>query len=153
MDGYVVSISKRQHGVVHNFELNIFKLNQRSFLVDEDEGVRRRAATCIGWLGQADLAEVLLPLLNDESDSVRRSAAEAMGNLRNRQTLFALIEHLNDPVESVGKIVLAAIEKITGKKMSKSLPKGEAQLQRLIVRWSEWWKSEQAAEERCVAQK
>ncbi len=122
-------------------------------LSDEDEGVRRRAATCIGWLGQADLAEVLLPLLNDESDSVRRSAAEAMGNLRNRQTLFALIEHLNDPVESVGKIVLAAIEKITGKKMSKSLPKGEAQLQRLIVRWSEWWKSEQAAEERCVAQK
>jgi hypothetical protein len=68
-----------------------------------------------------------------------------MGNLRNTKTLIALIEHLNDPVVSARKAVLAAIETITAKKMSKSLPTTEASLQRLIARWREWWKSEQAA--------
>jgi len=113
-----------------------------SMLSDKDEGVRRRTATCIGWLGWEELAGRLTPLLNDSSASVRRAAAEAMGNLGNEQVVLSLIEHLKDPDKATRKIVLCAIEKITGKKLVKSFPKKEADMDRLIVRWHEWWKEE-----------
>jgi HEAT repeat protein len=109
---------------------------------DEDEEVRRRAATCIGWLGQEKLAVELLPLLDDNSISVRRAAVEAMANLRSQQVVSFLIERLNDPVVSIRKAVLNTIETITGKKMSKSFPKGEKEFARLIMRWRQWRKEE-----------
>ena len=109
---------------------------------DKNEEVRRRAATCIGWLGNEELAVKLLPLLDDNSISVRRAAVETMGNLRSRQVVSSLIEQLNDPVESIRKVVFISLEKITGKKMSKSLPKDEEGFEQLIARWQEWWKEE-----------
>ncbi|MHC4085599.1 MAG: HEAT repeat domain-containing protein [Planctomycetota bacterium] len=111
-------------------------------LTDKNEEVRRRAATCIGWLDQEELAVKLLPLLNDNSVSVRRATVETMGNLRSRQVISSLIELLNDPAESVRKVVFIALEKITGKKMSKSLPKDEEGFEHLTARWQEWWKEE-----------
>jgi hypothetical protein len=111
-------------------------------LSDEDEEVRRRAATCIGWLGRKELAIELLPLLNDNSISVRRATAEAMGNLHNNQVVSSLIERLQDPDKPTRKTVLGAIEAITDKKMSKSFPKNQRDMQRLAVRWQEWWKEE-----------
>jgi len=113
-----------------------------SMLSDENEGVRRRAAMCIGWLNQTEFAVELLPLLEDVSESVRRAAAEAMGSLRDQRVVFALIERLRDPDESVRRTVLTAIENITGKKMSKSLPRDEESLKRLIIRWNDWCSSE-----------
>ena len=113
-------------------------------LSDKDEGVRHRAATCIGWLGQGKLAADLTILLDDDSVLVRRSAAEAMGNLGNRQVVLSMIEHLKDPDKATRKIVLCAIEKITGKKIGKSFPKNKADMDRLIARWHEWWKEELA---------
>jgi hypothetical protein len=65
-----------------------------------------------------------------------------MGNLRSRQVVSSLIEQLNDPVESIRKVVFIALEKITGKKMSKSLPKDEEGCEHLVARWQEWWKEE-----------
>jgi HEAT repeat protein len=109
---------------------------------DKNEGIRRRAATCIGWLGQEELAVELLPLLDDNRVSVRRAAVEAMGNLRSRQVVSSLIEQLNDPVVSIRKVVSSALEKITGKKMSKSFPKNEEGFEHLTARWQEWWKEE-----------
>jgi HEAT repeat protein len=111
-------------------------------LSDENEEVRRRAATCIGWLRQQELAVELLPLLSDKSACVRRAAIEAMGNLRSRKVVSALIEHLNDRDKSVRKVILETLRRITGKKMSGPLPKSEKALQRFIARWHEWWKEE-----------
>jgi len=110
---------------------------------DEDEEVRRRAVTCIGWLGKEELAVELVPLLDDSSISVRLAAVEAMGNLRCRQVVRPLIKHLNDPAESVRKAVLSALKIITGKKMSGPFPKNAKSLERLIVRWQEWWNQQQ----------
>jgi HEAT repeat protein len=109
---------------------------------DENEEVRRRAATCIGWLGKKIFAIELLPLLDDSSVSVRKAAVQAMGNLGNRQVVSSLIEQLNDPVDSIRKAVLSSLETITGKKMSKSFPKGKKEFERLIARWQEWRKEE-----------
>lgn len=111
-------------------------------LSDKDEGVRRRAATCIGWLGQGKLAADLTILLDDDSALVRQSAAEAMGNLGNERVVLSLIEHLKDPDKATRKTILCAIEKITGKKMGKSLPTNEADIGRLIARWRQWWKED-----------
>jgi hypothetical protein len=92
---------------------------------DDDEEVRRRSATCVGWLGKKEFAVELLPVLDDSSISVR-----------------FLIERLNDPVESIRRMVLSAIETITGKKMSRSFPKKEEEFKRLIMRWRQWSKEE-----------
>ena len=111
-------------------------------LSDKDEGVRRRAATCIGWLGQGRFAADLTILLDDDSVLVRQSAAEAMGNLGNERVVLSMVEHLKDPDKATRKTILCAIEKITGKKMGKSLPKNEADIGRLIARWRQWWKED-----------
>ena len=113
-----------------------------SMLSDEDEGVRRRAATCIGWLGQGKFAADLTILLDDDSVSVRQSAAEALGNLGNERVVLSLVEHLKDPDKTTRKTVLSAIETITGKKMGKSLPINEEDINRLIARWRQWWKED-----------
>ena len=109
---------------------------------DEDEEVRRRSATCIGWLRQEELAVELLPLLSDRSACIRRAAIEAMGKLRSRKVISALIEHLSDPEKSVRKAILETLKKITGKSMSGPLPRDEKALQCFIARWREWWKGE-----------
>ena len=111
-------------------------------LSDKDEGVRRRAATCIGWLGKSRFALDLTKLLDDDSVPVRGAAAEAMGNLGNPQVVMSLIEHLKDPDRETRKIILHAIEKITDKKIGTSFPASEANLNRLIARWRQWWKEE-----------
>ena len=109
---------------------------------DEDEEVRRRAATCIGWLGKEELAVELVPLLDDSSILVRGAAIEAMGNLSCRQVVWPLIEHLNEPEESVRKAVNSALEIITGKKMSGPFPKDAKSLEHLIARWRQWWQEQ-----------
>ncbi len=111
-------------------------------LSDKDEGVRRRAAACIGWLGKTRLALDLTILLDDDSVLVRRAAAEAMGNLANPQVVMSMIEHLKDPDKETRKIILCAIEKITGKKIGKSFPTNKTDLDRLIARWRQWWKED-----------
>jgi len=113
-------------------------------LSDDDEEVRRRAVTCIGWLGQEAFAVELLPLLDDSTVPVRRAAVEAMGNLRSWQVVPPLIERLNDPEESIRTAALCALETITGKKMSGSSRADEKSHQRLIARWRIWWRDKHA---------
>jgi len=113
-------------------------------LCDENEDIRRRTATCIGWLKKEELAVKLVPLLDDSSTSVRRAAVEAMVNLRSRKVVSALIEHLSDPEKTIRKAIISALKAITGKKMSGSFPRNEESLQLLIIRWRQWWKDEQA---------
>ena len=110
-------------------------------LCDENEDIRRRTATCIGWLGKEELAVELVPLLDDSSVSVRLAVVETMAHLHSREVVFALIEHLSDPAErKICKAIIAALETITGKKMSGSFPRDEKSLKILITRWAEWWK-------------
>jgi HEAT repeat protein len=109
---------------------------------DEDEEVRRRAAACVGWLGRKKFAVKLLPFLADSSVSVRLAAVEAMDNLGSRQVVSTLIKRLNDPEESVRKAIVHALKTITGKRMHGQFPTDERSLQRLIVRWQEWWQEE-----------
>ncbi|MHC4172417.1 MAG: HEAT repeat domain-containing protein [Planctomycetota bacterium] len=113
-----------------------------SMFSDEDKEVRRRAVTCIGWLGQQELAVELLPLLSDRSVCVRLAAVEAMGKLSSRQVVSTLIEHLSDPEKSVRKAILDTLKRITGKKMSGPLPRDKESLRRFIARWREWWNEE-----------
>jgi len=86
-------------------------------LSDDDEGVRRRAITCIGWLG---------------------GQAGKGGNHHSHKVVSALIQCLNDRSESIKNAALDTLETVTGKKMSapRTLPG------RLIEQWQKWWKSE-----------
>ena len=109
---------------------------------DEDELVRRRAATYIGWLGKKEYAVKLLAPLNDRSVMVRRAAIESMANLRCREVVAGLINQLNDPDKAVRKDIIAALKIITGKKMSGPFPKDEQSLLRLMERWRQWWQEQ-----------
>jgi hypothetical protein len=91
---------------------------------DEDEEVRRRAVTCIGWLGQKQLT------------------VKTTNYLRSPQVISPLIERLNDPAEFIRKAALGALEAITGRKMSQPSPADQKSHQHLIERWRKWWKQE-----------
>jgi len=86
-------------------------------LSDRDEGVKRRAVTCIGWLS---------------------GQIETIGHSQLRRVISALIECLNDPAESIRKATLDALQAVTGKKMLTSRTSPE----RLIEQWRNWWKTE-----------
>ncbi|NQT02138.1 MAG: HEAT repeat domain-containing protein [Planctomycetes bacterium] len=86
-------------------------------LSDGDVSVRRRAITCIGWLGE--------------------QIAKA-GNHHRQQAISALIKCLNDPAESIGNAALDTLQTITGKKM----PASRTSPERLIEQWQKWWQAE-----------
>ncbi|MHC4739452.1 MAG: HEAT repeat domain-containing protein [Planctomycetota bacterium] len=91
---------------------------------DEDEEVRRRAVTCIGWLGQ------------------KQPTVKKMNYLRSRQVVSALIERLNDPAESIRHAALDALEATTGRKFGELSPANRNSHQCLIEQWRKWWKEE-----------
>jgi hypothetical protein len=86
-------------------------------LFDEDEGVRRRAITCIGWMGL----------------EVRKKDSH-----RPHQTVSALIQCLNDPAESIKNAALGALQAVTGKKFSAKSASPES----LTELWQKWWQAE-----------
>ncbi len=86
-------------------------------LSDDDEGVRRRAVTCIGWLcGQVG----------------------KVGNHRSYKVVFALVQCLGDRSESIKNAALDTLQTVTGKKMSAPRTSPE----RLIEQWQQWRKAE-----------
>ncbi len=109
---------------------------------DVDEDVRRRAAACLGWLGQKHLAVELLPLLRGESTSVRLAALEALGNLKSFAVVAEVIERLDDPEEPVQKKAFQVLETITGKQMGETFPEDEEGRRFLIARWRAWQEKE-----------
>lgn len=111
-------------------------------LADENEDVRRRTATCLGWLGPEHLAVKLLPLLADNSTAVRSAALEAMANLRSRQVVPAVVELLDDAQAAVRKKASDALHAIAGKPREHKLPEDKGSRQRLIARWRAWWEEE-----------
>ena len=111
-------------------------------LSDKHEDVRRRAAACLGWLGQEHLATHLLPLLRDESAFVRRTALDALGNLRSRRAVPEVIELLDDPEIAVRKKAFDVLRDITGKQMLEAFPEDEQEHQLLLARWRVWLERE-----------
>jgi predicted nucleic acid-binding Zn-ribbon protein len=88
-----------------------------SMLYDGDVAVRRRAITCIGWVG----------------GQITRAGVH-----HRPRVISALIRCLNDPVESVRNAALNSLQSVTGKKM----PAGRTSPERLIGQWQKWWKTE-----------
>ena len=111
-------------------------------LGDENEDVRHRAATCVGWLGHEPLSAQLLPLLADTSASVRRAAIEALGNLKSLNVVADVIDLLDDPEESVQRTASHVLQTITGKQMVKAFPEDENERQILVARWRAWQREE-----------
>jgi hypothetical protein len=91
---------------------------------DENEEVRRRAITCIGWLAQG------------------QAAVDTTENLHSRQVVSALVRCLDDPEKSTRTTALGVLETVTGKKMSNQLPPDEDSHQDIIARWKKWWTQE-----------
>jgi multidrug resistance efflux pump len=107
-------------------------------LRDNDEDVRRRAVTCLGWLGHEPLALNLAPLLKDKSSSVRHAVLEALGNLKSQAVLDHVFELLDDPDAAVQGAAFLALETITGKKMGERRP-GDTDGRKLVIaRWRAW---------------
>ena len=91
---------------------------------DENEEVRRRAVTCIGWLAQ------------------KQPTIKTMNYLRSPQVVPVLIKRLNDPAKSVRQAALGTLETITGRKMGQPSLADQKSHQHLIERWRKWWMQE-----------
>jgi len=88
-----------------------------AMLSDGDVSVRRRAVTCIGWLG---------------------GQLKTIGGSQLHRVISALIECLNDSAESMRKATLDALQAVTGKTISI----GKSSPECLIDQWRIWWKEE-----------
>ena len=88
-----------------------------TMLSDRDASIRRRAVTCIGWLG---------------------GQLKTIGEPQLRRVISTLIERLDDPADSMRKATLDALQAVTDKKMSTK----QISLERLIDQWRIWWKEE-----------
>ena len=108
-------------------------------LCDGSEDVRRRAATCIGWLGEKSYARELVQLLADTSASVRSAVLDALGNLGSQRVVPEIIGLLNDPTESVRRKASDVLRAITGERKTLTVPGDEGSRRRLIARWRAWW--------------
>ena len=84
---------------------------------DNDEEVRRRAITCIGWAGE--------------------QIAKADKHYY-QQVISALIQCLSDSAGSIKNAALNALQAVTGKTMSTK----QISPERLIGQWRSWWKEE-----------
>ncbi|MHC4633822.1 MAG: HEAT repeat domain-containing protein [Planctomycetota bacterium] len=94
-------------------------------LSDEDEEVRRRAITCIGWLARD------------------QKTVGMIGTTDSRLVVSALVRCLEDPEISVRSAALGALEAVTGKKMSKPGTTDSKDLhQDTIAQWKKWWRLE-----------
>ena len=91
---------------------------------DDDEEVRRRAVTCLGWLSQ------------------KKSGQEVNENLCSHYVISSLIERLSDPAESIKKAALVSLSEIKGEKVDESVLVDSKLRQNLIERWQKWWKEE-----------
>jgi hypothetical protein len=85
-------------------------------LSDGDVSVRRRAITCIGWVGRQ---------------------ISKIGKHRPR-VISALIKCLNDPSESVRNATVNTLQAVTGEKM----PASQTSPERLIGQWQKWRQTE-----------
>jgi HEAT repeat protein len=108
-------------------------------LCDGSEDVRRRAATCIGWLGERSRARELVQLLDDASASVRSAALDALANLGSQRVVPEIIGLLNDPTEPVRRKASDVLRAITGERKTLTVPGDEGSRRRLIARWRAWW--------------
>ncbi|MFW9922748.1 MAG: HEAT repeat domain-containing protein [Candidatus Thorarchaeota archaeon] len=71
-------------------------------LNDEDENVRSQAALSLGWIGDEEVIEPLINILqNDESPKVRANAAMAIGQLGSEKAINSLLHSLNDTDHNV----------------------------------------------------
>lgn len=94
-------------------------------LHDVSEDVRRRAATCLGWLDHKPAEVALLPLLADGSAFVRGAAVDALANIHSSRAVPEITELLNDPVESVRRRADLALQIVTGGRMAETFPEKE----------------------------
>jgi len=90
-------------------------------LSDRDEGVRRRAVTCIGWLG---------------------GQIETIGGSQLRRVISALFERLDDSADSIRKAALDTLQAVAGKRMAEPISAGRVPHKHLIEQWRNWWKAE-----------
>ncbi len=112
-------------------------------LTDDSLDVRRRAATCLGWLGDQDRVVELQPLLDNETPSVRQAAIDALANLRAEEVLPSLVEDLCECLreDEVPEVRGAAFRFLTSvKPLADSLPENEQERRLLAARWQAWWR-------------
>jgi HEAT repeat protein len=83
----------------------------RSSLVDEREDVRRAAVSVLAASENADVIDVLAPLLRDPAASVRCEVIQALGRRRCRAALTLLLEHIERDSET-RELALRAIGRI-----------------------------------------
>ncbi|AFZ26465.1 HEAT-like repeat protein [Cylindrospermum stagnale PCC 7417] len=81
-------------------------------LLDENEGVRKKAADCLGTMKIVRAVEPLITLTRDSGKLVQNSAINALGNIRDRRATTALCECIKSPDETIRIDAVCALHKI-----------------------------------------
>jgi len=94
-------------------------------LSDDDEEVRRRAITCIGWLAR------------------EQKTVGTIASTDSRLAVSALVRCLQDSERAVRTAAIGALEAVTGTRMTKQLTIDDKDShQDIIEQWEKWWRQE-----------
>ena len=81
-------------------------------MLDEDEYVRRSAASALGKIGSERAVDALINALNAQDSDVCRRSADVLGDIGSERAVDALINALNDKDYEVRRSVASALGKI-----------------------------------------
>lgn len=122
-------------------------------LADEDENVRHRAGTCLGWLWDRSLLTDLQPFLMDTCARVRQVVLGGSADLPPSRRLSLLVDGVVEEAfrlfdnsdEWVRDRALRLLRLVSGQKTSSKLPADPIERQAMIDRWRAWWVNESRA--------
>lgn len=119
------------------------------FLLDDlassNAGTRWQAVANLGDTKDPAVLPHLLPMLRDPDVFVRMATARVLGELHQMSSVGALIDALEDREAPVREAAYAALRAVSGKEHPFDPLAGEAEREKRVKAWRDWWKKQQEA--------
>lgn len=113
-----------------------------SNLSSDNPSLRWEAVDALGRSKDAGAIPHVTPMLRDTDLFVRMCAARVLGDLGTLQGVAALIDSLEDAEVPVRETAWNALRSLTGKDIKFDPQANEAERQKRVKQWREWWKKE-----------
>lgn len=118
-----------------------------SFLLEDlassDAGTRWQAVANLGDTKDPNVLPHVFPMLRDPDVFVRMAAARVLGDVRSPSSIGPLIDALEDREAPVREAAYGSLRAVSGKEHPFDPLASEAEREKRVKAWREWWKKEQ----------
>lgn len=112
-------------------------------LASAEAGTRWQAVANLGDTKDPNVLPHVFPMLRDPDVFVRMAAARVLGDVRAPASIGPLIDALEDREAPVREAAYSSLRAVTGKEHAFDPLASDAERERRVKVWREWWKREQ----------